>query len=76
MPFRRERALPARVRGPVAEANPWHARTLEWQTTSPPPLHNFENDPVITGGPYDYGVPNATAHNRFAGAPLPGEAGE
>ncbi|MEW5957034.1 MAG: cbb3-type cytochrome c oxidase subunit I [Chloroflexota bacterium] len=47
------------VRGPVAEANPWQARTLEWQTTSPPPLKNFPEIPQVVGGPYDYGVPGA-----------------
>jgi len=41
--------------GPKAEANPWRARTLEWQTTSPPPAHNFPVPPHVTGGPYDYG---------------------
>ncbi|MCC7365411.1 MAG: cbb3-type cytochrome c oxidase subunit I [Dehalococcoidia bacterium] len=46
-------------RGPAAEANPWRARTLEWQTSSPPPLHNFDSPPVVTGNPYDYGVPGS-----------------
>jgi cytochrome c oxidase subunit 1 len=44
------------IRGTQAEGNPWKARTLEWQTSSPPPLENFEHEPVITGHPYDYGV--------------------
>ena len=47
------------VRGPVAERNPWGARTLEWETTSPPPEHNFPRIPEVLGGPYDYGVPGA-----------------
>jgi cytochrome c oxidase subunit I len=42
-----------------AEENPWHSRSLEWQVASPPPVHNFERIPVITAGPYEYGVPNA-----------------
>ena len=45
------------IRGEVAEANPWHARTLEWQTSSPPPLENFPVLPEVTGHPYDYGLP-------------------
>ncbi len=53
-------------RGPVAEANPWRARTLEWQTTSPPPHDNFESPPVIKGHPYDYGVPGSV-HATFPG---------
>jgi cytochrome c oxidase subunit 1 len=33
-------------RGKVkAPANPWGATTLEWQTTSPPPLYNFHEAP-------------------------------
>jgi cytochrome c oxidase subunit 1 len=55
------------IRGPVAEANPWQARTLEWQTTSPPPLENFPSTPVVRGGPYDYGVPGST-HATFPAA--------
>lgn len=47
------------VRGPVAESNPWQARTLEWQTTSPPPHENFPHTPEVLGHPYDYGVPDA-----------------
>jgi cytochrome c oxidase subunit 1 len=54
--------------GPVAEADPWKARTLEWQTTSPPPEENFESPPIVTGEPYDYGVPDAPRHGAFAPA--------
>ncbi len=36
-----------------ASANPWDATTLEWKTTSPPPLENFPEQPVVTAGPYD-----------------------
>jgi len=62
-------------RGPAAEANPWRARTLEWQTSSPPPVENFHVPPVVTGHPYDYGVPGST-HGVFGGLPggLPGAA--
>jgi cytochrome c oxidase subunit I len=41
--------------GEKAGDNPWNSLTLEWMTTSPPPVENFEEDPVLVGGPYDYG---------------------
>ena len=37
--------------GKKAPANPWGAATLEWETTSPPPLYNFHKDPTV-GDPY------------------------
>jgi cytochrome c oxidase subunit I len=40
--------------GRIAGSNPWDATGLEWQTTSPPPPHNFPSPPVVTGPPYDY----------------------
>jgi cytochrome c oxidase subunit 1 len=38
----------------TAGPNPWNATGLEWQTESPPPVHNFEEVPVVTCGPYAY----------------------
>lgn len=40
--------------GEIAPANPWGAKTLEWTITSPPPHHNFDVEPIITAGPYEY----------------------
>jgi cytochrome c oxidase subunit 1 len=34
--------------------NPWGGRTLEWETDSPPIAHNFDFDPVLRHGPYDF----------------------
>jgi cytochrome c oxidase subunit 1 len=45
------------VRGEVALANEWGAKTLEWTVPTPVPLENFEQLPVITSLPYDYGSP-------------------
>jgi cytochrome c oxidase subunit 1 len=43
--------------GPRAPANPWGATGLEWQTSSPPPPHNFEEMPTVDRPPYDYPRP-------------------
>ncbi len=40
--------------GKIASANPWGATGLEWKTSSPPPLHNFDEMPVVTHDAYDY----------------------
>lgn len=40
--------------GAKAPANPWGSKTLEWETESPPIMHNFDHDPVVTAGPYEY----------------------
>ena len=43
------------VKGPKVQENPWQAKTLEWQTSSPPPQHNFDELPVVVAGFYNYG---------------------
>jgi cytochrome c oxidase subunit 1 len=43
----------------VESNNPWKATTLEWQTPTPPPHGNFDKDPEVHRGPYDYSVPGA-----------------
>jgi cytochrome c oxidase subunit 1 len=40
--------------GKKAPPNPWNATGLEWQSASPPPKHNFEQIPIVTGPPYQY----------------------
>jgi len=40
--------------GEIAEANPWGAKGLEWQTSSPPPTENFTQIPVVTEEAYAY----------------------
>jgi cytochrome c oxidase subunit 1 len=49
------------IKGPKAPANPWEALTLEWMTSSPPPIENFLVDPVMRTGPYDYGMKKTLA---------------
>jgi cytochrome c oxidase subunit 1 len=43
-------------KGEEAGRNPWRALTLEWQTSSPPIIENFEEEPVLWAGPYEYGI--------------------
>jgi hypothetical protein len=44
---------------PEAGPNPWRAKTIEWQVSSPPPVFNFQAIPRVVGGPYEFGVPGA-----------------
>jgi cytochrome c oxidase subunit 1 len=44
--------------GERATANPWHANSLEWTTTSPPPHYNYASFPVVHHGPYEYSLPD------------------
>jgi cytochrome c oxidase subunit 1 len=41
--------------GKPAGSNPWGARGLEWETTSPPPTFNFDRTPVVTEATHAYG---------------------
>jgi cytochrome c oxidase subunit 1 len=41
----------------LAPADPWQARSIEWQLPTPLPRRNFERIPTFTSGPYDYGDP-------------------
>ena len=47
-------------KGKMAPRNPWRALTLEWQTSSPPMIENFEEEPILWAGPYDYGIDTET----------------
>ncbi|MFN7021172.1 MAG: cbb3-type cytochrome c oxidase subunit I [Phycisphaerales bacterium] len=43
------------VAGKKALPNPYGALTLEWTNADSPPIeHNFDHEPVVTHGPYDY----------------------
>lgn len=43
------------ILGEKAGNNPWRAIGLEWLTTSPPPVENFEEIPTVIAAPYGYG---------------------
>lgn len=56
------------VAGRKAPPNPWGALTLDWANTSSPPIeHNFDHEPVVTHGPYDYDdvIPPQTRPGEF-----------
>ncbi len=56
------------VAGKKAPPNPYGALTLEWtNATSPPIEHNFDHEPVVTHGPYDYDdvIPPQTRPGEF-----------
>lgn len=42
--------------GKPATPNPWDVTGLEWTVPSPPPKHNFEAVPVVSGPPYNYKI--------------------
>jgi cytochrome c oxidase subunit I len=48
-------------RGAHAPPNPWDAKGLEWQTTSPPIAKNFVVIPIVTEPPYAYTPPDKRA---------------
>jgi cytochrome c oxidase subunit I len=54
-----------------APENPWQSTSLEWQTTSPPPAHNFDTIPPI-GDPHDYGRDERTERPTTRPAPASG----
>jgi cytochrome c oxidase subunit 1 len=61
-------------KGEVAEANPWGSRSPEWQIPSPIPEHSYAQPFVVTGEPYDYGLPGSVYVNMSPSAPVAGTA--
>ncbi len=43
--------------GPKCGRNPWRANSLEWTAPSPPGHGNFDFQPIVYRGPYEYGSP-------------------
>ncbi len=59
--------------GKKAEANPWHANTLEWAAPSPPPHLNWgAHVPTVYRGPYEYSSPEVTEDYLPQNRPLVG----
>jgi cytochrome c oxidase subunit 1 len=59
--------LKSLLSGEKASPNPWGSAGYEWQTASPPIMHNFHHTPVIDRGPYDYHL--ATEEELWDGFP-------
>jgi cytochrome c oxidase subunit I len=56
-------------KGKKAPVNPWECTTLEWTVSSPPPHENFDSDPEVHHGPYEYSVPGAEVDFIMQDAP-------
>jgi cytochrome c oxidase subunit 1 len=63
------------VLGPKAGPNPWHANSLEWAATSPPPHYNFQTIPTVYHPAYEYSVPGMASDYLPQTVPRPPEAG-
>lgn len=59
--------------GPKVGDNPWDALSLEWTTSSPPAIENWEVLPVLTHGPYAYGMNGRNGKGLNPSAPASGE---
>ncbi|MBE9038349.1 cytochrome c oxidase subunit I [aff. Roholtiella sp. LEGE 12411] len=59
------------MQGEKAPDNPWRAIGLEWLVSSPPPVENFEEIPIVISEPYGYGkseplTANLQSHNSLS----------
>jgi cytochrome c oxidase subunit 1 len=51
--------------------NPWGANSLEWFAPSPPGHGNFDKQPIVYRGPYEYGSPEVETDNYPQWVPPP-----
>jgi cytochrome c oxidase subunit 1 len=61
--------------GPKVGRNPWRANSLEWTAPSPPGHGNFDFQPVVYRGPYEYASPEM-ADDFYPQTQPPPEGGE
>jgi cytochrome c oxidase subunit I len=54
--------------------NPWGANSLEWFAPSPPGHGNFDMQPIVYRGPYEYGSPEVDTDNYPQWTPPPSDA--
>ncbi len=57
--------------GRPAGRNPWNANGLEWTAPSPPGHGNFDFQPVVYRGPYEYGSPEVDSDYYLQTQPPP-----
>ena len=60
--------------GAVAGPDPWRANTLEWFTTSPPPVNNFDTVPLVRSAEPMKDIRREVERRSGAGVPTPGGA--
>jgi cytochrome c oxidase subunit 1 len=53
--------------------NPWGANSLEWFAPSPPGHGNFDMQPIVYRGPYEYGSPEVDTDNYPQWIPPPSD---
>jgi cytochrome c oxidase subunit 1 len=53
--------------------NPWGANSLEWFAPSPPGHGNFDMQPIVYRGPYEYGSPEVDTENYPQWIPPPAD---
>ena len=53
--------------------NPWGANSLEWMAPSPPGHGNFDFQPIVYRGPYEYGSPEVDTDNYPQTQPPPSD---
>jgi cytochrome c oxidase subunit 1 len=51
--------------------NPWGANSLEWFAPTPPGHGNFDMQPIVYRGPYEYGSPEVDTDNYPQWQPPP-----
>ena len=57
--------------GPRCGRNPWRCNSLEWMAPSPPGHGNFDFQPIVYRGPYEYGSPEVDTEHYPQTQPPP-----
>jgi cytochrome c oxidase subunit I len=60
--------------GAIAGPDPWKANTLEWFTSSPPPVNNFDTIPLVRSAEPMKDIRREVQRRSGAGVPAPGTA--